>query len=143
MDFEESVSFQLAKVSTAYRNSLEKNMGEIGLHGGQVFVLFELWRQDGLRQIDLAERLGLSPPTVNKTLKGLIDGGFVTRDRVEDDARSTRIFLTREGKIIREAIEEQWQALEDGTLTNLTTTERLVLAELLKKLRENSQYRYR
>lgn len=137
MDFEESVSFLLAKVSTAYRNSLEKSMDEIGLHGGQVFVLFELWRQDGLRQIDLAERLGLSPPTVNKTLKGLIDGGFVTRDRVEDDARSTRIFLTREGKVIREAIEEQWQALEEETLVNLTDTEKLMLFQLLKKLRES------
>jgi MarR family transcriptional regulator, organic hydroperoxide resistance regulator len=137
MDFEESVSFLLAKVSTAYRNSLERSMDEIGLHGGQVFVLFELWRQDGLRQVDLAERLGLSPPTVNKTVKGLIESGFVTRDRVEDDARSTRIFLTQEGTAIRDAIEEQWHDLEEETLANLTTTERLVLAELLKKLRES------
>lgn len=137
MDFEESVSFLLAKVSTAYRNSLERSMDEIGLHGGQVFVLFELWRQDGLRQVDLAERLGLSPPTVNKTVKGLIESGFVTRDRVEDDARSTRIFLTQEGTAIRDAIEEQWHELEEETLANLTTTERLVLAELLKKLRES------
>lgn len=112
-------------------------MDEIGLHGGQVFVLFELWRQDGLRQIDLAERLGLSPPTVNKTLKGLIDAGFVTRDRVEDDARSTRIFLTQEGKTIRDAIEEQWHELEEETLANLTDTERLMLFQLLKKLRES------
>lgn len=137
MNFEESVSFLLAKVSTAYRNSLERSMDEIGLHGGQVFVLFELWRQDGLRQVDLAERLGLSPPTVNKTVKGLIESGFVTRDRVEDDARSTRIFLTQEGTAIRDAIEEQWHELEEETLANLTTTERLVLAELLKKLRES------
>ncbi len=137
MEFEESVSFLLAKVSTAYRNSLERSMDEIGLHGGQVFVLFELWRQDGLRQIDLAERLGLSPPTVNKTLKGLIDAGFVTRDRVEDDARSTRIFLTQEGKTIRDAIEEQWHELEEETLANLTDTERLMLFQLLKKLRES------
>lgn len=137
MNFEESVSFLLAKVSTAYRNSLERSMDEIGLHGGQVFVLFELWRQDGLRQIDLAERLGLSPPTVNKTVKGLIESGFVTRDRVEDDARSTRIFLTQDGTAIRDAIEEQWHDLEEETLANLTDTEKLMLFQLLKKLRES------
>ena len=40
--FEETVSYLLAKVTTAFRNSLERHMGQIGLHGGQIFVLFEL-----------------------------------------------------------------------------------------------------
>ena len=77
--FEDTVSFLLAKVTTAFRNSLERHMGAIGLHGGQIFVLLELWKQDGLRQIDLAKRLNLSAPTVNKMLKGLIEINLVTR----------------------------------------------------------------
>ena len=71
--FEDTVSYLLARVSTAFRNSLERLMGEIGLHGGQIFVLFELWQQDGLRQVDIANRLGVSAPTVNKMLKGLAE----------------------------------------------------------------------
>ena len=110
-------------------------MGTIGLHGGQVFVLMELWKQDGLRQIDIAERLNLSAPTINKMLKGLIDVNLVTRARLEDDARSTRIYLTSAGKAIREQIEEQWLELEESCLTGLTETERLVLSDLLGKLR--------
>src|SRR6476661_2839396 len=99
--FEETVSFRLAKVTTAFRNSLERHMGRIGLHGGQIFVLLELWKQDGLRQIDIASRLSLSAPTVNKMLKGLIEVNLVTRSRTEDDARSTRIFLTKKGQHMR------------------------------------------
>lgn len=129
------MSFRLAKVTTAFRTSLEKYMGAIGLHGGQTFVLLELWKQDGLRQIDLASRLALSAPTVNKMIKGLIEVNLVTRSRLDDDARSTRIFLTDAGKSIRAEIEAQWLEMEESCLTGLTETERLVLFDLLGKLR--------
>lgn len=133
--FEETVSFRLAKVTTAFRNSLERHMGRIGLHGGQIFVLLELWKQDGLRQIDIASRLSLSAPTVNKMLKGLIEINLVTRSRLDDDARSTRIFLTETGRDMRFEVETQWLELEENCLSGLTETERLVLFELLGKLR--------
>jgi MarR family transcriptional regulator, organic hydroperoxide resistance regulator len=133
--FEDTVSYLLARVSTAFRSSLERRMGEIGLHGGQVFMLFELWRQDGLRQVDIADRLNLSAPTVNKMLKGMIDVNLVTRSRLDDDARSTRIYLTDMGRAIRQQVEAQWLELEEGSLSDLTETERLVIFDLLGKLK--------
>ena len=54
MNFEDTTSYVLTKTGTAHRNLLEKKMKEIGLHSGQVFVLMELWKRDGQRQIDLA-----------------------------------------------------------------------------------------
>ena len=133
--FEETVSFRLAKVTTAFRNSLERHMGAIGLHGGQIFMLLELWKEDGLRQIDLASRLSLSAPTINKMLKGLMEVNLVTRQRTDVDARSTRIFLTDTGRDMRGEVEEQWLELEEYCLSGLTETERLVLFDLLGKLR--------
>lgn len=134
MKFEESINYLLAKVSVAHRNSLERHVSEIGLHSGQVFVMFELWKKDGQRQIDLAEKLNLSPPTVNKILGGLLEADFVTRARYEDDARSTRIFLTRKGTDIRSELEAKWAELEEETVLGLTDTEALMLKQLLGKL---------
>ncbi len=133
--FEDTVSYRLAKVTTAFRNSLERHMSSIGLHGGQIFLLLELWKEDGLRQIDLANRLSLAAPTVNKMIKGLIDINLVTRSRQDADARSTRIFLTALGYEMRQEIEEQWLELEQSSLSSITETERLVLFDLLGKLR--------
>ena len=134
MEFENTVSYLLAKISVAHRNLTEKAALAAGLHSGQAFVLFELWKQDGQRQIDLASKLGLSPPTVNKILGGLLENDFVTRARYEDDARSTRIFLTRKGKDVRGELEQQWESLEERTLGGLTDTEALMLRQLLTKL---------
>ena len=135
MNFHRTVSHLLAAVATAHRSHLEKRLSDTGLHSGQAFLLMELWKRDGRRQVDLAAELNIAPPTINKTLLGLIDGGFVVRTRVEDDARSTRIFLTDEGREVRDTVEAQWLEIEEEILTELTETERMVLAELLTKLK--------
>lgn len=135
MKIEGTVSFLLARVSTAFRNALERNMSAVGLHSGQVFVLLELWKRDGQRQVDLAARLGVTTPTINKMLVGLIDTGLVRRVRLENDNRATRIFLTESGASLKEPVETQWHELEENTVAGLTEAERLIIFELLNKMR--------
>jgi DNA-binding MarR family transcriptional regulator len=137
INFDESITFLLAKVATAHKNFLEKSLIASGLHTGQAFVLMALWDQDGTRQIDLAETLNVAPPTVNKILGGMVEKGLVTRGRYEGDARSTRVYLTDAGRAIRPAVEAQWAMLESTVLEDLTETERLILPQLLVKLLEN------
>ena len=134
MEFSDSVSYLLSKLTTAHRNLLEKSVQEISLHSGQVFVLFELWKKDGQRQVDLAEKLNLAAPTVNKILGGMLGADLVTRERYEDDARSTRIYLTDKGRGVREALETKWTEIEEQTIMGLTETEALILKQLLAKL---------
>lgn len=134
MEFENTVTYLLAKLSLAHRNLFERAAVGAGLHSGQAFVLMELWKEDGQRQIDLASKLNLSAPTVNKILGGLLENDLVTRGKYENDARSTRIFLTRKGVQVRSDLEEQWAALEERTLGGLTDTETLMLHQLLTKL---------
>ena len=134
MHFEETATYLLAKAAVVHKNSLQRCANTVGLHSGQVFVMMELWKTDGQRQIDLAARLNLSPPTVNKILGGLLENDFVTRARYEDDARSTRIFLTPKGVEVRESLEHAWDELEEQTLAGLTDTEALMLKQLLQKL---------
>ena len=134
MELGDSVSYMLSKLTTAHRNLLEKSVQEIGLHSGQVFVLRELWKKDKQRQVDLAERLNLAPPTVNKILGGMLEADLVTRERFDDDARSTRIVLTQKGRDVRPLLEGKWLEIEEQTLMGLTDTEALILKQLLAKL---------
>ncbi|MEP7147662.1 MAG: MarR family winged helix-turn-helix transcriptional regulator [Acidobacteriota bacterium] len=134
MQFEDTAAYLLAKATVLHKNAIQKYANSVGLHSGQVFVMMELWKVDGQRQIDLAARVNLSPPTVNKILGGLLENDFVTRARYEDDARSTRIFLTPKGVQVREALEQAWIELEEQTLGSLTDTEALMLKQLLEKL---------
>lgn len=134
IDFEATTSYLLARVSMSFRNSLERQMALIDLHAGQVFVLMELWKEDGLRQIDLASRLNLAAPTVNKTLKGLEEVNLITIGKAGNDGRVRRVFLTKQGLEIREKIERQWIDLEESCLVGFREPERVILRDLLARL---------
>ncbi len=137
MDFNETLPFLFAQISTYHKVEIEKQLNEFNLHAGQIFILFELWRTDGLSQIELAGNLKLSPPTINKMVKSLMNNGFVATKVCPNDGRVMRVYLTMQGAAIRPQVEEKWQKLEEKLVANLTATEQLVLSQLFGKIVEN------
>ncbi|MCY7346810.1 MAG: MarR family winged helix-turn-helix transcriptional regulator [Pyrinomonadaceae bacterium] len=137
IDFEKSVTYVLTQLAIGYRTYLEKALGEIGLHSGQVFVMISLWKTDGQSQIDLVKNLDLTAPTVNIMIKSLMNGGFVECRKCPSDGRLMRVFLTDKGIECQTSVAEQWTKIEAQSYLNLTETEKLVLAQLFGKLREN------
>lgn len=133
--FEDTVTYQLAKVATAYRNAIERHLGEIGLHSGQTLLLIELWREDGLRPIDLAQRLHIKAPTVTNILSGLDEINLIRTKKDGKDKRSTRVYLTTKGKLIRTEVEQRWVDMEAECVAGLPETDRYVFNSVLKRLR--------
>lgn len=121
-------------VLTNFRNGLEKRLTEIGLHSGQVFVLSALWQENSLSQIELAQRLNISPPTVYKMVRSLEKNGFVVSRRSITDRRKTIVVLSNKGVRSEKPVGEIWQTFENTFLEPLTDTERLVFKQLLEKL---------
>lgn len=137
MKIENSVTYLLTKVSVAYRNLLQSAMNELGLHGGQIFVLISLWESDGQSQIDLVKNLELASPTVNRMIASLERNGFVERRKCGSDGRIARVYLTAKGVQAEIPVENQWTKLEAETLSNLTETEKLILQQIFGKLRDS------
>ena len=48
MNFSETIPFLLTQMATYFRVEIEKQLQELELHAGQIFVLFELWQTDAL-----------------------------------------------------------------------------------------------
>lgn len=136
MDIENSLTFSFTKVVNSFKNKLDKHLKEVGLHGGQIFILFSLWKQNGQSQIALAQSLGLSPPTINKMVKSLTANDFVDCRKCESDGRLLRIFLTEKGLACRGAVESQWEKMEAVFFTKLTGTEKLIFMQILEKVRD-------
>jgi DNA-binding MarR family transcriptional regulator len=134
MNFEETLPYLFTQISTFYRVEIEKALAEIDLHSGQIFILFELWKTDGLSQIELSTNLKVSPATINKMVKSLEKSGFIVNSRSPLDKRVMRVFLTLRGAAIRPTVEEKWHKLEQRLLGDLTATEQLVLSQLFNKL---------
>lgn len=83
-----------------------------GLHPGQDALLMELWREPGLRQADLAARLGVEAPTVTRMVQRLERGGLVDRRPDADDARAMRIHPTPRARLLEAVIRRVWVELD-------------------------------
>lgn len=135
IEFEKTVSFMLARVAILYRNAVERSMAQIGLHSGQAFLLIELWKEDGLRPSELANRLNVKAPTVSSMLRGLETINLIKLLSAENDGRSSRVVLTERGRQMRVEVEKQWLDLESECVSGLSNMERMFLEDVLKKLR--------
>jgi MarR family transcriptional regulator, organic hydroperoxide resistance regulator len=136
MDFEQSLVSKLSQVGTAHRVLLDKSLQQIGLFAGQVNILIQLWREDGLTQADLSERLGVAAPTISKMVKSLTEAEFVKSEKSKADGRLTMVYLTPIGLTIKEDVEKVWKELETRLTADLTPGERLLLIETIDKINE-------
>ena len=95
---------------------------KMGLFRGQPPLLLLLAKKDGMTQKEIASALNLTPPTVNKMVRRMEQGGFIHKRSDPEDLRITRILLSSKGLAligrIREVIDE-----EEKAISALYTTE--------------------
>lgn len=137
MQIQHTVSFSLSQSLLLFRNCLEKLLAETNLHSGQIFIINELWNNDGQSQAELGRALKLSAPTVNKMIKSLVSSSFVISRKCKKDSRLMRVFLTRKGKEIQPRVLAQWTKLEESTLRDFSDTEKMLFSLLIEKLKKN------
>lgn len=132
-----SIHFLVNAVGKAQRGQLNDALGEIGLYAGQEMFLWQLWKEDGLTQSQIAERVCVQPPTVSKMLDRMVGSGLVERRADEEDSRVSRVFLTEKGRQIQEHVREVWVRQEQKMTRGLSSEERDVLRGLLRRVHEN------
>ena len=134
---EETTGYLLAKVCRAHRGSIGALLSGVGLHVGQEMVLLELWKEDGLKGGELADRLGVEPPTITRMIRRMESCGFVERRPDAMDARSFRVHLTDKGRALEGPVARVWEEVEEKTLQGMSSEEAVVLQRLLARVRKN------
>lgn len=122
------------RTSKAVRAVTEAAMRRHGLHDGQNHLLAALWERDGSTPGEIAAAVHVTTPTVVKMASRMTRTGLVTRRRDERDNRLVRLWLTAEGRALREPVLAERQAVEDALTADLTDTERKHLLSALAKI---------
>lgn len=74
---------------------------DLNLHVGQDNLLCKLWREDGLTQVELCNKLNCKAPTVTNMVKALEKKGLIIRRKGCNDKIITRIFLTDASRTLK------------------------------------------
>lgn len=123
-------------VSRLSRTDLATRLLEHGLYAGQDQIMLLLDEQDGQTPGSLADRLGVRPPTITKTISRLQGQGFVRKAGSKTDGRQTLIYLTDNGRNTIKAISKAVRKSEKQALKDLDKKDQKTLAKLLSEVEQ-------
>jgi DNA-binding MarR family transcriptional regulator len=119
-------------VTSALRKEL-RDAGVDHVRPAYFGVLLSLWREDGLKAVELGRRAGLEPSTMTGLLDRMEHDGLLTRSSDPNDRRAHRIHLTDAG---REAKSPVSRVLDRALGKILDGIRQSDLAQLKKTLRQ-------
>lgn len=132
-----SVTYRLTMAAKAHRARSGTHLARIGLHPGQEAVLKALADEDGRTMSNLAQVLGVQPPTVTKMISRMAAQGLLKRVASQTDGRLARVHLTDEGRSRIDEIDRIWTRLEREALAGFDDKDRKRLRRLLRDLERN------
>ncbi|MGV8936453.1 MAG: MarR family winged helix-turn-helix transcriptional regulator [Allorhizobium sp.] len=98
LDATRDLASAVTQAARAMRTRLSHNLSGCGLYAGQDGVVLALSEIDGLTPGALAQKLGVKPPTMTRTIGRMEAQGFVERRTDAADARLTKVWLTETGR---------------------------------------------
>ena len=133
-NIKEPIGKYISQIYRKGRAFISKGLVQYDMGYGQMLFLLQLYRQDGISQEELTEKLSIDKGTTARSIKKLEKEGFIIRLKDEHDKRAYKIYLTDKSK---EKQNDVWNVLQEweSILTeNITEEERDTLIKKKKKI---------
>lgn len=115
---------------------LRKEIGPLGITGGQASLLWTIRSKPGLGVRELAELEGVSPPAMTAYVDRLEAAGLVARTRSQRDRRRVELALTEEGVRVLRSARTRRTAWLAARLRRLEPDELAAIEDALPALRK-------
>lgn len=103
----------------------------------QARVLFHLQRNEGIKQVELAEILDVAPITLGRLLDDLEEKVLIKRSRSSHDRRIINLFLTAGSHQELENFDTDMRKLLDITCQGVSVKDIDLVSEVMEKMNRN------
>jgi DNA-binding MarR family transcriptional regulator len=132
-----NLAFDIAETALAIRREFDRRATSLGVTRAQWRVLSRLSRQDGQRQVDLADALDIEPITLCRMVDRLAESGLVERRADECDRRAWRIHLTPRSEPLIAELASLADLFLDDILAGIAPAEQDEVTRILRQVRAN------
>ncbi|MGD9788832.1 MAG: MarR family winged helix-turn-helix transcriptional regulator [Sulfuricellaceae bacterium] len=132
-----SFGFLFADVFRLMRRTFQQRLEGCGLTFAQARALLNVARNEGVRQVDLAELLEVQPITLARLIDQLVDAGLIERRPSPTDRRAYLIYLTQAAAPHLATIEKIANSIRDDALRGLDERQVGIIFFALRKMRDN------
>ncbi|HLS38308.1 MAG TPA: MarR family transcriptional regulator [Sphingobacterium bovisgrunnientis] len=136
---DEFFSFLTGKVSTAISRRLQRNLklAKLNITSEQWTILYHLWQEEGLTQQELANLTFRDKPSITRLINNLEKISLVIRVNDKQDRRSNLIYLTKEGRKLKEEGMKQSTITLNEAVAGLNLEELRAAQHILDKVFQN------
>ncbi|EYE89527.1 MarR family transcriptional regulator [Fervidicella metallireducens AeB] len=125
------------RVIKVHHQFLHIILEKLELYPGQPPLLFTLYKNDGLSQREIADKLHIKPATITVMLSRMEKTGLIIRKQDKEDQRILRVYLTDKGKEMCEELKKIMPVLNEQCFGNFTEEEKETFKYLLEKMADN------
>lgn len=135
----DTIGMLLTDVSRLLRGAFDRRIGaaSLGVTPGEARALIQVAATEGIKQADIAIRMGIEPMTLSTYLDRLEGLGLVERVPDPCDRRAKNVVVTAKADPLLLNIRKEVHALMDQVTAGLDANGREALRLSLKGLREN------
>lgn len=127
-------------VKDAYRrlsSALQVRLKAHGVMYGHWTFLRILWQTDGITQRQLSEQAGVREPTTFSALQSMEKMGYVTRQKMPDNRKQVRVFLTPKGAALRALLVPAAENVNEIALAGIAAKNVAITHETLLAIIDN------
>ena len=135
----DSLGYQIRTTHRLFQRALQLEIERSGVTLGMWYFLRVLWSEDGITQSELSQRVGTMEPTTLSAIRDMERNGLVRRAPHPDDRRKINIYMTDEGRALRNQLLPTAHAVIAAASAGLTDREKIMLIALLKAMQANLQ----
>lgn len=117
--------------------ALQMRLAEHAVSFGHWTFLRILWETDGLTQRELSEQAGVMAPTTFAAVTAMEKLGLVERQQRPENKKNTHVYLTAEGRALKDKLVPFAEEVNDISVTGLSEREIKVARKVLLTIIEN------
>lgn len=135
IDPQGSLFYLLRDASRSVMSAFAQRLEKYQLTLGQYFILRELWRDDGLTQREISDRVSMLGPAITVVLDAMEERGFVARVRSSEDRRRINVYLTDKGRELGPTLLRYSAEMHDIVLAGRSESEVAFVRDFLRDVR--------
>lgn len=134
--------YLLSRTTLQVTSALKKEFAAAGVEAvkpAYLGVLLTLWREDGLKVIELSRKAGLEPSTMTGMLDRMERDSLAYRAADPKDRRAQRIYLTEAGRNVEKPVQEVLEQVLSKVFRGISEKELSQSMNLLRRVLANAQ----
>lgn len=134
--------YLLSRATLQVTSALKKEFAAAGVEDvkpAYLGVLLTLWREDGLKVIELSRKAGLEPSTMTGLLDRMERDALAYRAADPEDRRAQRIYLTEAGRNVEKPVQEVLEQVLSKFFRGIAEKELSQSMNLLRRVLANAQ----